>query len=82
MLSSFSSPSLRCCCVIIGFKFGQVTRQLLLATVLGPLLGLVILVFLAGGLANLVATYQLSVSKNYQLAYAIPLQEMGHGTVT
>ena len=68
-------------CVIIGFNLARVTRQLLLATVLGPLLGLVILVFLAGGLANLVATYQLSVSKNYQLAYAI-LTGDGHGTVT
>ena len=53
------------------FRFGHVTHQLLLATVLGPLLGVVILVFLAGGVANLVATYQLSVSKNYQLTYAI-----------
>jgi 4-amino-4-deoxy-L-arabinose transferase-like glycosyltransferase len=52
-------------------QFGQTTRQLLLATLLGPLLGAVILVFLAGGLTDLIATYQLSVSKNYQLTYAI-----------
>lgn len=52
-------------------QFGQLTRPLLLATVLGPLLGVVILVFLAGGLMSLISTYQLSVGKNYQLAYAI-----------
>lgn len=52
-------------------SFGVVRRELLLCTVAGPLLGLVILVFLSGGLGALVATYQLSVSKNYQLAYAI-----------
>ncbi len=51
--------------------FGLVTRELVLTTVVGPLLGFVILVFLAGGLSNLVTTYQLSVSKNFQLAYAV-----------
>jgi hypothetical protein len=51
--------------------FGSVTRELLLCTVVGPLLGFVVLVFLAGGLETLRTTYQLSVSKNYQLAYAI-----------
>ena len=53
------------------FDFGVLTRELALATILGPLLGLVVLVFLAGGLDNLLMTYQLSVSKNYQLTYAI-----------
>ena len=52
-------------------QFGAVTRALALTTIVGPLLGVVILVFLAGGLSNLVTTYQLSVSKNLQLAYAI-----------
>ena len=52
-------------------QFGTVTRELVIATVLGPLLGAVILVFLAGGLAELFHTYQLSVSKNLQLRYAI-----------
>ena len=51
--------------------FGVVKRELLLATVVGPLLGVVVLVFLAGGLETLRATYQLSVSKNYQLVFAI-----------
>ncbi len=53
------------------FDFGVLTRELALTTILGPLLGLVVLVFLAGGLDNLLMTYQLSVSKNYQLTYAI-----------
>jgi 4-amino-4-deoxy-L-arabinose transferase-like glycosyltransferase len=51
--------------------FGVVTRELLLCSVVGPLLGVVVLVFLAGGLETLRTTYQLSVSKNYHLAYAI-----------
>jgi 4-amino-4-deoxy-L-arabinose transferase-like glycosyltransferase len=52
-------------------RFGTVTRELLVATIVGPFLGVVILVFLAGGVGTLVQTYQLSVSKNYQLQYAI-----------
>ena len=52
-------------------KWGTVTRELLACTLIGPLLGFVILVFLAGGLETLRITYQLSVSKNYQLTYAI-----------
>jgi 4-amino-4-deoxy-L-arabinose transferase-like glycosyltransferase len=51
--------------------FGTVRRELLLCSIVGPLLGFVVLVFLAGGLEVLRVTYQLSVSKNYQLAYAI-----------
>lgn len=51
--------------------YGTVTRELLLATVAGPLLGVVILIFLAGGLDVLIGTYRLLISKNYQLPYAI-----------
>ncbi len=51
-------------------KFGTVTRELLLATVIGPVLGVVLLGMLAGGAAPLIATYHLSVSKNYELKYA------------
>ncbi|MEO6872642.1 MAG: phospholipid carrier-dependent glycosyltransferase [Chthoniobacterales bacterium] len=53
------------------FRFGEVSRELVLATVLGPLLGVIALIFLVGGIPTLLATYQLSVSKNYTLAYAI-----------
>lgn len=52
-------------------KVGTVTRELLLATVIGPVLGVVLLGMLAGGAGPLVATYHLSVSKNYELKYAI-----------
>jgi 4-amino-4-deoxy-L-arabinose transferase-like glycosyltransferase len=52
-------------------KFGTVTRELLLATVIGPFLGVVLLGMLAGGAGPLISTYQLSVSKNYELKYAI-----------
>ncbi|MEY2574002.1 MAG: hypothetical protein QOJ87_2215 [Verrucomicrobiota bacterium] len=52
-------------------RFGLVTRELLVATVLGPLLGVTVLVCLAGGVGDMIATYQLSISKNYTLKYAI-----------
>jgi 4-amino-4-deoxy-L-arabinose transferase-like glycosyltransferase len=52
-------------------QFGVVTRELLLCSIAGPLLGVVLLVFLAGGLETLRTSYQLSVGKNYQLTYAI-----------
>ena len=52
-------------------KWGVVTKELLACTALGALLGFVVLVFLAGGLDTLRETYQLSVSKNYKLTYAI-----------
>jgi 4-amino-4-deoxy-L-arabinose transferase-like glycosyltransferase len=52
-------------------KFGTVTRELLLATIAGPLLGVVILVFLAGSLHNLIDTYRLLVSKASRMPYAI-----------
>ena len=51
--------------------FGTVTRELAIATVLGPLLGVVALVFLAGGIDIFLKSYQLSVGKNFQLQYAI-----------
>lgn len=52
-------------------RFGKVTPGLFLATFAGPLLGVVILVFLAGGLHEMICTYQQSVSKNFTLPYAI-----------
>lgn len=52
-------------------QIGTVTRELLVATLLGPLLGVAILVMLAGGIDTLIGAYQLSVSKNYDLPYAI-----------
>ena len=52
-------------------QFGIVTRELVIATLLGPLLGVVVLIFLAGGIDVFVQSYQLSVGKNFQLHYAI-----------
>lgn len=52
-------------------QFGTVTRELLVATVLGPLLGVIVLVFLAGGVSTLYETYHLSITKNFTLGYAI-----------
>lgn len=53
------------------FRFGSITRELAIATVLGPLLGVVALIFLAGGIDTLVQCYRLSVGKNFELRYAI-----------
>lgn len=52
-------------------QFGIITRELVIATFLGPLLGVVVLIFLAGGIDVFVQSYQLSVGKNFQLRYAI-----------
>ena len=52
-------------------RFGIVTRELVIATFLGPLLGVVILVLLAGGIPTLFETYHLSITKNFTLGYAI-----------
>jgi len=52
-------------------EFGTVTRELVVATLVGPLLGLVMLIFVAGGISTLLETYHLSVSKNFMLGYAI-----------
>jgi 4-amino-4-deoxy-L-arabinose transferase-like glycosyltransferase len=51
--------------------FGEITRELLACMLIGPLIGVVVLVTLAGGVGTLVTTYQLSVGHNYQLPYAI-----------
>jgi Dolichyl-phosphate-mannose-protein mannosyltransferase len=52
-------------------QIGTVTRELVIATALGPLLGVVVLIFLAGGMDVLFGTYRLLIIKNYQLPYAI-----------
>ena len=52
-------------------QFGNVTRELIIATLVGPFLGVVILIFLAGGISELIHTYRYSVAKNYELYYAI-----------
>ncbi|HXA09361.1 MAG TPA: phospholipid carrier-dependent glycosyltransferase [Chthoniobacterales bacterium] len=52
-------------------RFGRVTKGLCLVTVLGPLLGVVILVFLCGGLGTTIEIYRLFISKVSVLKYAI-----------
>ena len=52
-------------------QFGTVTPGLLVATVVGPLLGVIVLIFLAGGIPRLFESYHLSISKNFTLGYAI-----------
>lgn len=52
-------------------QIGTITRELLIATFLGPFLGIVILIMLAGGIDVLLSAYRLSVSKNLDLPYAI-----------
>jgi 4-amino-4-deoxy-L-arabinose transferase-like glycosyltransferase len=52
-------------------RFGTITRPLLLVTVAGPLLGLVMLIFLCGSAGTFISTYRLVVSKASVLPYAI-----------
>ncbi len=52
-------------------RFGSITRALLGLTVLGPLLGVVTLIFLCGGVDTFIATYRLLVAKASVLPYAI-----------
>jgi 4-amino-4-deoxy-L-arabinose transferase-like glycosyltransferase len=52
-------------------QFGTATRPLFLVTVAGPVLGVVILVFLSGGLTSLIETYRLLVTKASTAQYAI-----------
>ena len=52
-------------------RFGQVSRPLLVLTVVGPLVGVAVLVNLAGGVRELVDVYRIGVPKNLTLPYAI-----------
>ena len=52
-------------------QIGIVTREIVIATILGPLLGVVVLIFLAGGIDIFIQSYRLSVGKNFQLQYAV-----------
>jgi hypothetical protein len=52
-------------------RFGRLTMSLCLVTVLGPLLGVVILVSLCGGLGTTIEIYRLLVSKASVLEFAI-----------
>jgi hypothetical protein len=52
-------------------QFGRLTPSLCLVTVLGPFLGVVILVFLCGGLGTTIEIFRLLVSKASVLPYAI-----------
>jgi 4-amino-4-deoxy-L-arabinose transferase-like glycosyltransferase len=52
-------------------QFGTVTREVVAATLLGPLFGVVILALLAGGISEMIHTYHASVVWNYKLYYAV-----------
>ncbi|HEX4665011.1 MAG TPA: phospholipid carrier-dependent glycosyltransferase [Chthoniobacterales bacterium] len=52
-------------------KFGRITPRLLLLTTAGPLLGLVMLIWLCGSVTTFVRIYQLLVGKASVLPYAI-----------
>ena len=52
-------------------NYGVITQQLVGVVFIGPAIGVVILVWLSGSVPDLIATYQLSVTKNYHLPAAI-----------
>jgi hypothetical protein len=51
-------------------QFGTVTRELVIATIVGPLLGVVILILLAGGVENLFTSYRLLIAKASSYYYS------------
>ena len=52
-------------------KFGKTTPALLACTVVGPLIGVAVLITLSGGVEPFVETYRLLVTKAYHLDFAI-----------
>ena len=52
-------------------QFGRVTPRLLIATFIGPLLGVLVLLLAAGGINTLIEIYRLNVEKSFVLPYAI-----------
>jgi 4-amino-4-deoxy-L-arabinose transferase-like glycosyltransferase len=52
-------------------RFGTITPALLVLTGVGPLIGVAVLINLAGGVGSLCGVYMLSVPKNLTLPYAI-----------
>ena len=62
-------------------RYGTVSAELLIATVLGPILGVVILIFLAGGADILLGTYRFSLPRT--IIFPTPSRPAtGHGTAT
>ncbi len=56
-------------------RMGTVSRELFFATFLAPLIGILILVLLAGGISTLIETYRLFFEKNYGLKYSAQNQD-------
>ena len=54
-----------------GAQIGKVTPRLAFVSVVGPLVGVLLLMSLAGGLGNFIDTYRLLVAKASNLEYAI-----------
>src|SRR5438477_3896657 len=52
-------------------RFGTISRELVVAMIIGPLFGVVVLIFVAGGIDMLFQCYQLSVGKNFTLRFAV-----------
>lgn len=52
-------------------QFGRVSWRLVVATFLGPIAAVMVLMILAGSVGNLIDTYHLFVTKNYSLPYQI-----------
>ncbi len=52
-------------------RFGQVSRALVVLTVVGPTIGVAVLVNLSGGLTALIDVYRIGVPHNIALPYAI-----------
>jgi 4-amino-4-deoxy-L-arabinose transferase-like glycosyltransferase len=52
-------------------RFGTISRELVVAMIIGPLFGVVVLTFVAGGIGTLFQCYYLSVGRNFTLRFAV-----------
>jgi 4-amino-4-deoxy-L-arabinose transferase-like glycosyltransferase len=52
-------------------RFGTISRELVVAMIIGPLFGVVVLIFAAGGIGTLFQCYYLSVGRNFTLRFAV-----------
>ena len=51
--------------------FGKITTRLLIASCIGPVLGVLGLIVAAGGIGTLIEVYRLNIEKSYAIPYAI-----------
>ncbi|HWB58670.1 MAG TPA: hypothetical protein VG733_04225 [Chthoniobacteraceae bacterium] len=79
MTKEYSAFVVLAFCILMAanhwLKFGAVTLKLLVATVIGPALGVLVLMYFAGGFTGFFDFYILFLKKSHGLDYAIKMQD-------